>query len=75
MSQQDTKIAELPGIRDQEDEDPVELWRYGKTGRLVVVARNEGGYNCTRVDLLDLLDAVHNPEIKSLIEEDRRTGK
>lgn len=34
-------------------------------GRYVIIAENEGGYNCTSVDLLDVLEWVkkHKPEL------------
>ena len=34
---------------------PVELWRDGENGRLVIRAKNEGGNNVTEVDLLELI--------------------
>ncbi len=39
-------------------------------GRIVVKALNEGGYNCTQVDLLDLLSFVKNnmPDVWKDIE-------
>jgi hypothetical protein len=51
----DTKLSDMPGVREYGDGAPVELGRDGDTGRLVVVAYNEGGHNCTSVDLGDLL--------------------
>jgi hypothetical protein len=50
------KICEIIGVREHVERSPVELWRNDKTGRLVVVALNEGGCSGTEVDLLDLID-------------------
>lgn len=33
------------------------------TPRIVIKALNEGGYNCTQVDLLQLLDWVENNQV------------
>jgi hypothetical protein len=34
-------------------------------GRMIILAKNEGGYNCTKVDLLDVIEWVkkHMPEL------------
>jgi hypothetical protein len=50
-----TTICDLPGVRSVENEFPVSLCRDEETGRIVIRAVNEGGYACTEVDLLDLL--------------------
>lgn len=49
------KISEMVGVREYAEGFPVALWRDEETGRLVVVAENEGGNNSTAVDLLDLI--------------------
>ena len=46
----------LPEVREYTEEYDVELIL--KHGRLCVKALNEGGFNCTVVDLCDLLKAV-----------------
>lgn len=48
------KICDMNGVRGGEPEFPVELHRDGN-GRLTVRAINEGGFNCTDIDLYDLL--------------------
>ena len=45
----------MKGVREYCEEMDVALSRTTE-GRLVIEARNEGGYNCTQVDLEDLLD-------------------
>jgi hypothetical protein len=47
-------IAEMIGVREYAEEGPVEL--HERDGRPVLIASNEGGYNCTIVDVWDLLD-------------------
>ena len=49
-------IATLEGVREYAEGFPVELWRDGKNGRLVIRAWNEAQCNCTDVDLWDLMD-------------------
>ena len=53
-------------ILEYAEEMPVSVEDYG--GRVVVKALNEGGYNCTLVDLLDLLSFVKK-EMPSLLED------
>jgi hypothetical protein len=59
-------------IREYAESEPVEFYENDK-GRLVVGATNEGGYNGTEVDLLELLHFVHNnmPEIWQQVSENR----
>lgn len=52
------RICVMDGVREYGAEHTVELHRDDDSGRLVVVATNEGGYNATYVDLIDLLDWV-----------------
>jgi hypothetical protein len=52
------KICVMSGIREYEDGDPVELWRYGRGGRLAIRASNESGNRSTLVDLWDILEWV-----------------
>lgn len=53
-----TVAAIMKGVREYTEGDPVELQLDEKTGRMIVVATNEGGCNETAVDVLDLLDWV-----------------
>ena len=46
---------EMDGVREYAEDFPVELMMDADVNRLVIYARNEGGHNCTCVDLLDLL--------------------
>lgn len=48
------KLLELNDVRGGEEGFPVELWRDDDTGRIVVRAYNEAGYNATEIDLDDL---------------------
>jgi len=43
-------------IREYAEEEEVIVTEHGD--RLVVKSYNEGGYNCTEVDLLDIIDWV-----------------
>lgn len=47
----------LDGVREYSEGFEVELSR-ADNGRLCIVAVNEGGHNCTQVDLLDLLECL-----------------
>jgi hypothetical protein len=49
------KTIVMEGVREYSEEMSVGL-STNRDGRIVVVASNEGGYNCTKVDLVDLLD-------------------
>lgn len=42
-----------------------EIWGSKLNGREVIVASNEGGYNCTQIDLLGLVEWLKNnrPEL------------
>jgi len=44
------------GAREHTEGYPVELVREPKTGRLSILAKNEGGSNVTVVDLWDVVD-------------------
>jgi hypothetical protein len=44
------------GAREHTEGYPVELVREPKTGRLSILAKNEGGSNVTLVDLWDVVD-------------------
>ena len=48
----------MQGVREYGEGFDVELDREASTGRLVIRAKNEGGYNETIVDLRDLIDWV-----------------
>jgi len=49
------KICDLVGVAEYCDGLPVELWRHGPTGRLVIRAYSECGHAYADVDLGDLL--------------------
>lgn len=59
----DMDKIEMAGVREYAEEMPVEL--VTTKNRLAVKAFNEAGYNCTEVDLLDLLAWVkaNRPEV------------
>jgi hypothetical protein len=46
----------ISGAREYSEGYPVELVREPKTGRMSILARNEGGNNVTLVDLWDVID-------------------
>ena len=68
----DTKLCELAGVREYGGGEPVELWRNDETGRLVIRAYNEGGYNCTDVDLLDLVDWLQAGPAQRVLDDGKR---
>ncbi len=53
------------------EHDPNSCSKVPEGGRWVVIAWNEGGYNLTQVDLLDLLKwlRAHRPDLLELKEE------
>lgn len=66
----------MEGVREHAEEYPVSL-RVTEKGRIGIYAMNEGGYNCTVVDLLDLLEwvKVHGvPSVELLKEIECGTG-
>ena len=50
------KAQVMTGVTEYEEGMDVELVYY--KDRPMILAKNEAGYNCTRVDLLDLLNWV-----------------
>jgi hypothetical protein len=57
----DEEVAVMVGVREYVEQDPVRLLRRSPkaprgVGRLVISAENEGGYNGTEIDLLDLIE-------------------
>jgi len=52
-------------IREYEEEMPVEILEDPKIKRWVIHANNEGGFNYTTVDLLDVIDWIkkNKPEL------------
>jgi hypothetical protein len=55
----------MEGVREYAEEMDVELRRESGTGRLVVVAFNEAGYNFIEIDFEDLKEWIRknpNPE-------------
>lgn len=53
----------MGGVREYAEGFAVEL--ADESGRAVVVAKNEGGYNCTQVDVADLVAwfRAHRPDL------------
>lgn len=51
-----TKICDMIGVAAYDEGFDVELHRHEESGRLVIRAFNEGGYNCTDVDLFGILE-------------------
>ena len=55
-------LAEMDGVREYIDGDPVEFVRRQQNGRLVIRAYNEGGNNHTDIDFMDLVEWLrHGP--------------
>ncbi len=50
------KICDMADVREYSESFPVEFWRNDDTGRLTIIARNQGGFDCTNIDFLDLMD-------------------
>ena len=79
MSEENEALEEvMEGVREYAEDDPVTLEFEGpkdfskipEGGRWVVRARNEGGFNCTQVDVLDLLKWLreNRPDLLKLEE-------
>lgn len=51
----EVRVRGMPNVREYAEGLLVELWRQKGTNRLVVRAYNEAGFNCTEIDLGDLL--------------------
>lgn len=58
-----TKICEMTGVREYAEGYPVEIHIDDKSGRAVVVGRNEGGYNEVAIDLMDLIGWLKNGSV------------
>lgn len=54
----DEMVAALPGVREYQENGPVELWRDGKTGRLCIVAWMCAGNVGCFIDLADLMSVL-----------------
>lgn len=54
------KICDMEGVREYCEGFPVELGLDDETGRLIIRATNEGGANCTDIDLDDLIMWLFN---------------
>jgi membrane protease subunit (stomatin/prohibitin family) len=54
-------------IREYGEKAPVKIIENKDNHRLVIRAYNEGGYNCTTVDLIDVIEWVkkHRPDLLS----------
>lgn len=53
---EDMASGGLQAIREYAEGYPVEISKDEETGREVIIAQNEGGHNCTMVDLLDVVE-------------------
>jgi hypothetical protein len=54
---------EIPQIRSDDIDSPVQIWRDDKSGRFYLRAINEGGFACIDLDLWDLaIWFGHDPE-------------
>lgn len=62
-------LAVMGGVRS-DDDHPVELWRDGESGRLMVRAYNEAGYSYTEIDLWDLIGWLQSGQGKELVPSD-----
>lgn len=49
------EICEMTGVREHVENRPVVLCRT-ESGRLAIRAYNEAGFNCTEVDLVEVLE-------------------
>jgi hypothetical protein len=68
MNQPEPFTIPLLGVRELTEGYPVELTRDSKTGRLAILARNEGGCNITEVDLLDMIGWLRLGPIQGRVE-------
>jgi hypothetical protein len=56
------KVCDMLGVREYSEGMPVEFWFDEDQGRMVIIARNQAGYDCTSIDLGDLISWLqHGP--------------
>jgi len=55
----------MEGVREYWEQYPVKLDVDEESGREIILSKNEGGYNSTAVDLLDLVEwlRAHRPDL------------
>lgn len=65
MGVQEAGMTKCDGVRDHSEGYDVCVGLEERSQREVIIALNEGGYNCTFVDLLDIVDWVkaNRPEL------------
>jgi hypothetical protein len=68
------KVCTMDGVREYCEGSPVELARDGEAGRLVITAYNEAGFNCTRVDLWDLIQWASAGSNRGLLGAEEAVG-
>lgn len=66
------KVCDM-GVREGGAGDTVQLWHDDETGCLVIKAFNEGGFNCTDVDLWDLVRWLQAGSYEGLLGANTRT--
>lgn len=62
-----TKLADMHGVREHTERDPVELWLY--KGRVVVRCYNEGHNNYTDLDVADFLAWWNSPDRTAFVKD------
>lgn len=67
------KIREMQGVREYAEGFPVELWRDATTGRLTIMAFNEGKCNSVDIDLEDLLHWLRDGEEQRALDAVRKS--
>jgi hypothetical protein len=65
----------MKGVRELTEGYPVELWRNEESGRVVVRAKNEGGFNVVEIDLWDLIGWLTNGPQHGVLDNGTSDGR
>ncbi len=49
-------VYEIPEIRSEDIESPVQVWRDEETGHFFIRGINEGGFSCIDINIRDLAE-------------------
>lgn len=64
---------EMKGVRSSGDNEKAYICE-NNDGRLVIRTYTQSGFDCTEIDMLDLVNWLHNPENNRLIEAYKPIG-
>jgi hypothetical protein len=70
-----TEICVMEGVREHDEEFPLEFHRHSETGRIVIRCRNECGNNYTDLDLWDVIEWLRiGPRNREVLVDDKNGG-